>query len=383
VSAKGREEHSREQDELLGFDRRKALVAVALAALLALGAIALIGQAVDFGKLLDALTGADPRWLPVCLCGELIAYGGYILGYRDIARARGGPRFDYWATTRVVLVGFGALVVGSGAGGLAVDFWALQRAGEDAHQAGRRVLALNTLEWAVLGLFAALASVALLAGADEGAPVPLTLGWICGVTAAIIAAVWITQPHRCGRFAELPAGEEPTERGVNLLAWGVWLWVKLKKGFADAVGGVAFVRYLLVHPRQFPGAAFGFGFYWLGDLLTMYAALRAFGEHLGPAALIVGYATGYIVTSAPLPAGAAGISEATTAFSLHLVGVPLAHALLAVLVYRAFTFWLPIIPALAALPLVRGLAQELPHKERGRDDDVDEREEELVERAGA
>jgi uncharacterized membrane protein YbhN (UPF0104 family) len=355
-----------------------------VAALLALGAVALIGQAVDFGKLADALTGADASWFPLCLLGELIAYGGYILGYRDIARARGGPRFDYWATTRIVLVGFGALVVGSGAGGLAVDFWALQRAGEDAHQAGRRVLALNTLEWAVLGLFAALASVALLAGAEEGAPVPLSLGWICAVTAAIAAGVWITEPDRGGRFAALPVGEEPTERGANVLAWAAWLWVKLKKGFADAVGGVAFVRFLVSRPRQFPGAAFGFGLYWWGDLLTMYAALRAFGEHLGPAALVVGYATGYVVTSAPLPAGAAGISEATTAFSLHLVGVPLAHALLAVLVYRAFTFWLPIIPALAALPLVRGLAEELPHTDRGREDDVDTREEgELVERAGA
>ncbi len=37
-------------------------------------------------------------------------------------------------------------------------------------------------------------------------------------------------------------------------------------------------------------------------------------------------------------------------FALVWVGVPLAPALLGVVTYRLFNFWLPVIPALAALP---------------------------------
>jgi uncharacterized membrane protein YbhN (UPF0104 family) len=44
--------------------------------------------------------------------------------------------------------------------------------------------------------------------------------------------------------------------------------------------------------------------------------------------------------------------------------VPLAPALLSVLVYRFFTFWLPILPALALLPTVKQLNRELPQLAR-------------------
>jgi hypothetical protein len=75
-------------------------------------------------------------------------------------------------------------------------------------------------------------------------------------------------------------------------------------------------------------------------------------------------ATGYVVTSAPLPAGAAGFSEAATAGTLSLVGLPLGTAIFAVFLYRAFTFWLPLIPAALLLPHVRGLAAELERAPR-------------------
>jgi hypothetical protein len=47
-------------------------------------------------------------------------------------------------------------------------------------------------------------------------------------------------------------------------------------------------------------------------------------------------------------------------FALGAVGIPLAPALLAVLVYRAITFWLPTLPALALLPSIRRLHETLP-----------------------
>jgi uncharacterized membrane protein YbhN (UPF0104 family) len=152
------------RDEILGLDRRKAIAGVAIALLLVVGAVTLVGQVADFDEVLEALRQADKPWFPVCLAGLLFAYTGYVLGYREVARMHGGPSLPLWTVCRIVAIGFGANVLGSAAGGLAVDFWALHRAGAGVHDSARRVLGFNTLEWALLGTGAAVAAVALLAG---------------------------------------------------------------------------------------------------------------------------------------------------------------------------------------------------------------------------
>ena len=54
-------------------------------------------------------------------------------------------------------------------------------------------------------------------------------------------------------------------------------------------------------------------------------------------------------------------------FALVWVGVPLAPALLGVVTYRAFNFWLPVIPALAALPAVRRMRADFRRGEKAFD----------------
>jgi uncharacterized membrane protein YbhN (UPF0104 family) len=261
---------------------------------------------------------------------------------------------------RIVGIGFGANVLGSAAGGLAVDFWALRRAGASTHESARRVLAFNTLEWALLGAWAAVAAIVVLAGRGEGAPFGMAIPWIVVVPLCFLAAAWVSSPKRRLRFTHIDE-REPERPGRDAVGWLPWLGVKTKKGLADAVGGVVVVRHLLVHPRRHPAGVLGFAVYWFGHLLTLYAAVRAFtGMHLVLAALVLAFATGYVATALPLPGGGSGGIEAALAFSLHAVGVPLAQALLGVLVYRFFTFWLPILPAFALLPSVKNLNRELP-----------------------
>ena len=102
-----------DRSEILGFDRRKALITAGVAAALGIGAVALVGQAAGYHEIARALRTADKAWFPVCLLGEVIAYAAYIVAYRDLARARGGPEFDYWTAMRIVGVGFGAYVLGA------------------------------------------------------------------------------------------------------------------------------------------------------------------------------------------------------------------------------------------------------------------------------
>jgi hypothetical protein len=133
----------------------------------------------------------------------------------------------------------------------------------------------------------------------------------------------------------------------------------LRVGFADAVGGLVVMRAVLARPRRYLAGVTGFGVYWAGQLLILWAALRAFGESLGPVPMVLAFATGYAATALPLPLGGAGGVEASLAFSLHAVGAELSAATLAVLAYRVVTFWLPILPALVAARGIPRLHHEL------------------------
>lgn len=347
--------------------RGRAVVAVLVAVALGLGVLAALLQASNLHGALTAFERADKAWFAGLLAGQLIAYGGYAWGYRTMARACGGPLFTFWTTLRLSIVSFGAYVIASSAGGLGVDFWALHHAGEGPHRAARRVLAFNILEWAVLGTLAAVAAAASLAVGGGGAPLAMALAWLVLVPSCVVAALWVSGRRHASELAKLPREEAPEEPGRLTRARAHWLRVEARTLFADAVGALVFLRMLLSHPLRYGDGVVAFAVYWLGDLLTLYTAVEALGGSIGPLALVLAYTTGYVVTSAPLPAGAAGFSEASTAATLHAVGLPLGTAIFAVLLYRAFTFWLPIAPAVAILPHVRGLAGTLIDAPRERD----------------
>jgi uncharacterized protein (TIRG00374 family) len=350
-----------QRQEIFGFDRKKALLSVVLGLVLVVAAVAGIGQITSFHKMVDALRNADNKWFPVCLGGELLAYAGFIAAYRDVARVDGGPDFPLWTATRVVAIGFGAYALGTSAGSLGLDYWALHRAGEQPHRAFRRVLALNTVEWLILGVYAFLAAVAVAAG-GASAPLPMVVAWLSVVPACILAATWVSSPKRSDRLTSLAREQVQVTRDPR--SWPRWLWHGGRSVVSDAIGGVVIVRHLLAQTRTHLGGVFGFAVFWAGDILTLYAALRAFDVHPAVPALVVAYSTAYVVTMLPLPAGGSGGIEAGLAFSLHATGIPLAQALVATLVYRFFTLWLPILPAALAATQVRALDQELPRLSR-------------------
>jgi len=311
--------------------RRAALLVVA-AVVLVVGAALAIGKAASYARLLHELRGAQMEWLAVALAGELLAYAGYVVAYRETAAADGGPRFSPLDSLRIVAAGFGALVVATGAGTLAVDYWAMRRAGVTPPEALARVIAINTLEWAVLTAGAVGAAIALLLGVDRGAPRGLLIPWLVIVPLLYAIAFWVTSNRRYARLAAAGAG-------------------RIRRLFAACVRGVKIVRVL-------PPAAYGgTAVYWAGDLLCLWGGLRAFGIELGFCSLLLAYATGYLVAVLPLPAGGAGGVDAAMTYALTLVGVPLAPALLGTVAYRLFNFWLPVVPALAVLPTVRRIGR--------------------------
>jgi uncharacterized membrane protein YbhN (UPF0104 family) len=328
--------------------RRRRLILAALGLALALATGVLIGRVADYARLADSLREADWHWLPLVAAGEVVAYLGYVLVYRRMASLLGGPCFGFWLTVRIAAASFGAYVVASSVGGLGVDYWALRRAGLDHSQAFARVVALKTLEWAVLGAAATAAAVALLLTARDEVSLGALLPWLVVVPICYVAAAGVSEPSRVARMRQRYVG-------------------RLRRIFLDTVLAVSLVRHVLANPLREVPALGGAALYWAGNLLALWGGVRAFGVELGLAALVLAYATGYAATMLPLPAGGAGGVDASMTFALTLVGVPLGPALLGVFAFRLATFWLPLLPGLVASVTIRGLNRELPQVRYARD----------------
>lgn len=354
-------------DDALRLERRKVIAGVAVAALLSVGATAVVGNVAEYGKLLDAFRRADPARLPFTLVGLLFAYAGYIAAYRAVAAAVGGPLLRYRDAARVVTLSFGAYLLGSAAGALAFDFYAMRVAGAGRHEAARRSLALNTLDAGGLFLFATVAGVILLAGGAGGAPLVMAIVWVTAVPAAVAGATWFTVPARARRLARIAATpDRPPVRSPRRFA--DWLGAKLRQGFADTIGGVVLVRQIITHPGRYLGGVVGYPFFWLGDFVIVWIALYSFGVRLSPPRLVIAEASAWVLTLLPLPGGGSGAVEASMSFALHAVGVPLSHALSAAIVYRIVSFWLPLLPALLLVPQIKPLRHDLEQAERAERD---------------
>ena len=160
-------------------------------------------------------------------------------------------------------------------------------------------------------------------------------------------------------------------KSCELLSTSEWGGRPLSRAqrLPHAVAGLSILRSLLLAPPREHGLGFlGAALYWTGDIACLWAALQVYeGHRLSLPALILGYATGYVLTRRSLPAGGAGIVEIALTFALHWVGLPFVPALVGVVTYRLFNFWLPMVPATAVLPAIALLRAEFAGAEAASD----------------
>ena len=328
--------NQRPQSTSLALGRYNPLLFAAAIILSATAAVVLADSA-GISSERRLLSRADLVWLAVCFGGQVLAYVGYVLAVRAMARVDGGPTLSFSLTTRTVVAGFGVYAATHSSGGFAVDYWTLRRAGLSRHEAIARVLGLSALEYAILAPAALVSALVLFfGGAGSHVQDAMTLPWLV-VVPGFALAVWVSSPGRAGRFAEADG------RG------------RLGRALAHAVAGVVKLRSMAASPRRYGIGVVGVGLYWLGDIACLWAALEAVGAELPIPAVILAYATGYVLTRRSLPLGGAGIVEVFMTFALIWVGLGPTKAILGVVLYRLFNFWLPILPALAILPTVRQL----------------------------
>ncbi len=329
---------------VVDLERRNFLILLVAGALALAAAMGLADMA-GYSRLVDAVQDVVPTWFAVCFGGQVVAYLGYVLAVRDVARVDGGPLLSLRLTMRTVVAGFGVFAATHAAGGFAVDYWTFRRAGLRRQEAVARVLALGALEYAVLAPAALICAVVLLFGTGGHVQHAMTYPWLT-VVPGLLAAFWVSSPERAARLVR-PGRRRPSPPVAR---------ARRRRDLEAAL-----------HARAAPphglGVA-GVSLYWLGDIACLWAALKIFNAEPSTPQLVLAYATGYVLTRRSLPAGGAGLVEVLMTFALVWVGLPLAPSLLGVVTYRLFNFWLPVIPALAALPAVRRMRRDLRRGER-------------------
>jgi uncharacterized membrane protein YbhN (UPF0104 family) len=92
--------------------------------------------------------------------------------------------------------------------------------------------------------------------------------------------------------------------------------------------------------------------WWAFDIAVLWACFRAFGASPAIAVIVVAYFVGTLANTLPLPGGIGGV-EGGMVGALAAFGVDPGLALIAVLAYRGFAFWLPIIPGVIAYLTLR------------------------------
>ena len=305
--------------------REQPLVATALAATIAAIAVIAIAHVTGADAIGRAFDHVRPGWIVLVAVTELLTYPAYVLAYRSVAAIHGHAPLALPILTRVVVAGFGPFALD---GGFGVDKRVLEALHEDERSARVRVLALGVLEWAILAPLACITAIILIAQ-HANIMASLLWPWALAVPACSVLAVWASNPRRSEWIARVSRGR--AELVVQMLE------------------GIYAVRGLVVErPLRNVWAWLGITLYWAADICALWASLRTFGIDLGVGKLVIAYATGYAASRRSLPLGGAGATEALMTFALYWVREPLAPALAAVMLYRAFNFLLVAIPAIVA-----------------------------------
>jgi uncharacterized membrane protein YbhN (UPF0104 family) len=310
--------HSEDKEPGTGFLK----VLLSVGAVLSVGALVAITVDVGWHALWRVLENADwvfSLYIPVAV---VVSYLGYTLAYREVANSEECD-LGLRDALRLVTSGFGPV---SPRGGYAIDVRELTKRGMDRDTAEQRVRVLGLLEYAVLAPATLLAAIYMQVRgltAQSG----LVPSWIIGVPLGTIIAVWLLVKYR-------RAGRPET-----------W-WAPLRKNL-NAIDGLLS---LLKSWRRAPTALVGMIIYWAGEIAALGLCIDVFGHRRGAiAVIIVGYATGYALARRALPLAGAGVVEGLMPFALNWVGFPLAASILAVIAYRVFNLWLPMIPAVISL----------------------------------
>ena len=330
-------------------DRRRLVMLVIGFVVIVVAIYVLIPKVVGLDDALERFGQATWYWLAVAFVFTVGSFAAYVALFRGIL---GGlrddevrRRLDMSASYQITMAGFAATRIFSaaGAGGIALTYWALRRAGMRRRRSACRMVAFLALLYSVYLASLVLFGVLLRTGVLPG-PAPAG-GTILPAAVAGIVLLAI------GLIALIP---EDFERRLRGLSRGyrrtrlARLAARLAAGPATVATGIRTAIDYIRHPQRGALAVVGAVGFWAAQIATLWASFEAFGGHVPVGVLVQGFFVGMAANLIPSPAGGVGAVDAGMIAAFLLFGLPAALVFPAVLIFRVMSFWLPIPPGIVA-----------------------------------
>lgn len=344
-------------------DRRRIAGLVVAVVLLVVAIYVILPKVVGLNDVFGRLSDATWYWIVIAAAFNAVSFGAYSVLFRGVLGGREDDivhrRLDLRASYQITMAGFVATTIFSagGAGGIALTYWALRKAGMSRRRAACRMVAFLVLLYSVyllaLLVFGVLLRTGVLAGDNPagGTIVPAAVG---GVALLFLVAV-----------SFIP---EDLQRGIRKLEGRGTRVAKLGSTLAKAVGtlasGVRTAAVHLRHPRRSALTLAGAVGWWAGTIGVLWGSFHAFGVNVPFGVLVMGFFVGMTANLAPSPAGGVGTVDAGLIGAFVLFGIDEDVVFPAILTFRLVGFWLPIpVGVWAWLQLrktVRGWESETP-----------------------
>lgn len=323
---------------------RRGVVTFAIAVILAVGLVYFgLPRLAGLNDTLDRLRDADWRWVVVAVGFELLSFLSYVVLFRSVFLP-GAVRIDWRASYQITMAGLAAtrLFAAGGAGGVALTYWALRRAGMGRRLVVARLLAFMVLLYGVYMFALVIDGVFLRTGLLRGnAPWGLTIlpAAVAGAVILIFIAFLFVPPdleERIERRLVRAASEH--RRLARLMRRLSTVPATLSRGTRTALE--------LIKGRH-PGLLGAIG-WWAFDIAVLWASFHAFGEPPNQAVIVMAYFVGMAANLLPFFPGGVGSVEAGMIAAFVGFGTSGSLAVVAVLTYRTIAFWLPTVPGVIA-----------------------------------
>ena len=280
----------------------------------------------------------NPWWLALALVFTVLSFGGYVVLFRYVY-VEGGARIGMRESYEVTMASLAAtrIFAAGGAGGIALTAWVMRRAGMSRRAVVDRTIVFLVLTYVVYMVAMLVVGVGLRTGVFPG-PAPFGLTVVPAAFAGISIVITLL-------IALLPTDLQ--RRVDDAIGRGGWLARLAAKAATLPASMSSGVRHSIDHVRARDPAIFGSIAYWAFNIAVLWASFRAFGEAPSWAVLVMGFFVGMLGNLLPLPGGVGGVDGGMIGAFIGF-GVDDGLAVVAVLTYRAFAFWLPTIPGAIA-----------------------------------
>jgi len=332
-------EAAEDEDHGLEINRRSVLSLGAFLLLAIAALYFLLPQLAGLEDTWHRIEDGSPYWMLVALLFGVGMFFGYVAMFRGIFLRAGSGRIDWRASYQITMAGLAAsrIFAAGGAGGLVLTAWALRRSGM-----AKRLVADKTLTFLILTYIPYMAALivcglGLRLGIFNG-PAPFGLTVVPAVIAIILTAIGVST-------VLVPTD---LQRRLEGFASGHGRFGKWAQRLANLPASAsAGMRDALQHLRHPDPALGGAVLFWAFQVAVLWASFRAFGDAPPIAVITQAFFVGMFGNLLPMPGGVGGVEGGMIA-ALAAFEVDAGQAVVAVLLFRAVTFWLPMIPGVIA-----------------------------------